>query len=88
MLADSLIEAQRLWILRGELNKLLSQVFLLRFHGKRAQAVDKDGKLVEDFRFAKGERWLHMLNAPSPAATACLAIGEYIASQARDPLIS
>ena len=51
--------------------------------GVRAQAVDKDGKLVEDFRFAKGERWLHVLNAPSPAATACLAIGEYIASQVR-----
>ena len=49
--------------------------------GVRAQAVDKDGKLVEDFRFVKGERWLHVLNAPSPAATASLAIGEYITNQ-------
>jgi len=52
--------------------------------GVRAQAVGKDGKLVDDFVFAKGERWLHILNAPSPAATACLAIGELIASEARD----
>jgi L-2-hydroxyglutarate oxidase LhgO len=47
--------------------------------GVRAQAVDRDGKLVEDFRFAKEERWLHVLNAPSPGATASLAIGEYVA---------
>jgi L-2-hydroxyglutarate oxidase len=52
--------------------------------GVRAQAVDKDGKLVEDFRFARGERWLHVLNAPSPAATASLAIGDYVAKQAAE----
>ncbi len=52
--------------------------------GVRAQAVDKDGKLVEDFRFARGERWLHVLNAPSPAATASLAIGDYVAAQAAE----
>lgn len=50
--------------------------------GVRAQAVDKDGKLVEDFRFARGDGWLHVLNAPSPAATASLAIGDYVAEQA------
>lgn len=54
--------------------------------GVRAQAVDKEGKLVEDFRFARGERWLHVLNAPSPAATASLAIGDYIAKQAAEVL--
>lgn len=52
--------------------------------GVRAQAVDKDGKLVEDFRFGRGERWLHVLNAPSPAATASLAIGDYVAKQAAE----
>ncbi len=52
--------------------------------GVRAQAVDKDGKLVEDFRFARGEHWLHVLNAPSPAATASLAIGDYVAQQAAE----
>jgi L-2-hydroxyglutarate oxidase len=45
----------------------------------RAQAVEPDGTLVDDFRLARGERTLHLLNAPSPAATAALAIGEAVA---------
>jgi L-2-hydroxyglutarate oxidase len=49
--------------------------------GVRAQAVDVNGKLVDDFRFGRSEGWLHVLNAPSPAATASLAIGETIATQ-------
>jgi L-2-hydroxyglutarate oxidase len=49
--------------------------------GIRAQALDRDGKLVDDFRFLFGEREVHVLNAPSPAATASLAIGEEIAAQ-------
>lgn len=52
--------------------------------GVRAQAVDKDGKLVEDFRFAHGDGWLHVLNAPSPGATASLAIGQHVAAQAAE----
>lgn len=52
--------------------------------GVRAQAVDADGKLVEDFRFVRGDGWLHVLNAPSPAATASLAIGNYVAKQAAE----
>jgi L-2-hydroxyglutarate oxidase len=52
--------------------------------GIRAQAVDKDGKLVDDFRFGRGDGWLHVLNAPSPAATACLAIGDHVAAQAAE----
>ena len=47
----------------------------------RAQAVDKYGNLVDDFLFVEGESSLHVLNAPSPAATACLAIGEHIANK-------
>jgi L-2-hydroxyglutarate oxidase len=49
--------------------------------GIRAQAVDRKGKLLDDFQFLLTERWLHVLNAPSPAATACFAIGEHIAKQ-------
>jgi L-2-hydroxyglutarate oxidase len=49
--------------------------------GVRAQAVDVNGKLVDDFRFSQSKKWFHVLNAPSPAATACLAIGERIAQQ-------
>lgn len=46
--------------------------------GVRAQAISKDGALVQDFRLVKRERAMHVLNAPSPAATASLAIGQYI----------
>ncbi|MGD0529084.1 MAG: L-2-hydroxyglutarate oxidase [Polyangiaceae bacterium] len=50
--------------------------------GVRAQAVRRDGALVDDFALAEGERMVHVLNAPSPAATASLAIGEEIARRA------
>lgn len=49
--------------------------------GIRAQAMTPDGKLVEDFAFLARRRAVHVLNAPSPAATACLAIGEEVAAQ-------
>jgi L-2-hydroxyglutarate oxidase LhgO len=49
--------------------------------GVRAQAMTTDGKLVEDFRFDESEGILHVVNAPSPAATASMAIGETIASR-------
>ena len=47
--------------------------------GVRAQAMTSDGKLVEDFHFEEQEGILHVVNAPSPAATAALAIGERLA---------
>ena len=50
----------------------------------RAQAVEPSGKLVDDFRIAAGERMIHVLNAPSPAATASLSIGERIAAMAAE----
>jgi (S)-2-hydroxyglutarate dehydrogenase len=50
--------------------------------GVRAQAVARSGALVDDFSIAEAERMVHVLNAPSPAATASLAIGEEIASRA------
>jgi L-2-hydroxyglutarate oxidase len=46
--------------------------------GVRAQAVGADGALVDDFRFAGRGRFLHVLNVPSPAATASLPIGREI----------
>ena len=51
--------------------------------GVRAQALDPEGSLVEDFRIEERPGEIHVLNAPSPAATASLAIGEYIGSRAR-----
>jgi L-2-hydroxyglutarate oxidase len=50
--------------------------------GVRAQAVARSGALVDDFSIAEGDRMVHVLNAPSPAATASLAIGEEIAARA------
>lgn len=49
--------------------------------GVRAQAVLPSGALADDFVVARVGRSLHVLNAPSPAATASLAIGEYLADQ-------
>ena len=46
--------------------------------GIRAQALDKKGDLLDDFRIELTDRAIHVLNAPSPAATASLAIGETI----------
>jgi L-2-hydroxyglutarate oxidase len=54
--------------------------------GVRAQAVDAEGKLVDDFRIATAPRMVHVLNAPSPAATASIAIGRHISQLAVDAL--
>jgi L-2-hydroxyglutarate oxidase len=51
--------------------------------GVRAQAMTADGSLVEDFSFVEGPGILHVVNAPSPAATASLAIGAEITRQLR-----
>jgi L-2-hydroxyglutarate oxidase len=50
--------------------------------GVRAQAVTPDGRLLDDFCIETAERMLHVLNAPSPAATASLSIGETVATRA------
>ncbi len=47
--------------------------------GVRAQAMSPDGSLLDDFSFVEGPREIHVINAPSPGATASLAIGEEIA---------
>lgn len=47
--------------------------------GVRAQALDFNGELVYDFKIEVIKNHYHLLNAPSPAATSCLAIGDYIA---------
>jgi 2-hydroxyglutarate dehydrogenase len=53
------------------------------FAGVRAQALSRDGKLLDDFVFSQTERALHVRNAPSPAATSSLAIGSYVADEAQ-----
>ena len=53
--------------------------------GIRAQAVMRDGSLVHDFLFAQTPRMLHVCNAPSPAATSAIPIGEMIADRMFTP---
>ncbi len=50
--------------------------------GVRAQAVTRDGALLDDFSFVEGPNVLHVRNAPSPGATASLAIGRHLAEKA------
>ncbi|MDD3722150.1 MAG: L-2-hydroxyglutarate oxidase [Lutibacter sp.] len=46
--------------------------------GVRAQAIDFDGNMIDDFKIMKHKGNIHVLNAPSPAATSCLAIADEI----------
>ena len=50
--------------------------------GVRAQALNPDGSMEDDFRIVEAENMIHVLNAPSPAATASISIGETIAAMA------
>jgi L-2-hydroxyglutarate oxidase LhgO len=60
----------------------------LRFgpSGVRAQAIDPDGTLVDDFRLGGSRRIVHVRNAPSPAATAALAIARVLADESQGRL--
>ncbi|MNJ25736.1 L-2-hydroxyglutarate oxidase LhgO [compost metagenome] len=53
--------------------------------GIRAQAVMRDGTLVHDFLFAETPRMVHVCNAPSPAATSAIPIGQMIADKILKP---
>jgi (S)-2-hydroxyglutarate dehydrogenase len=55
--------------------------------GIRAQAMTPAGGLIDDFLIAGAPRMMHVLNAPSPAATASLAIGEELADRALRDLL-
>lgn len=54
--------------------------------GVRAQAVLRDGTLADDFLIRRGARTVHVLNAPSPAATAALPIGREVAARVLEVL--
>lgn len=68
------------------LQRLLPELTMADVHpagaGVRAQALSPDGLLVDDFRIIEAKRMLHVLNAPSPAATASISIGQAIATMA------
>ena len=50
--------------------------------GVRALALRPDGAMIDDFLIVRGERSVHVLNAPSPAATAALSIGTEVSDVA------
>ena len=56
--------------------------------GIRAQALARDGSLIDDFVFSQTGRVLHVRNAPSPAATASLAIAREIADQVEKAVLT
>ncbi len=70
-----------------ELQKLVPEIDksdLLRAEsGVRAQAILPDGRLLDDFAILANDRMIHVLNAPSPAATSSLSIAEYIVDLAK-----
>ncbi len=68
------------------LPELRSQDLVPGGSGVRAQALRRDGTLVDDFQFVPSGKMLHVLNVPSPAATASLVIGRTIVRTAEDNL--
>jgi 2-hydroxyglutarate dehydrogenase len=70
--------------LRRYVPKLRDEDVLPGPSGVRAQAMNSDGTLVDDFVFEGSGRVMHVRNAPSPAATASLAIAAHIATRASE----
>jgi L-2-hydroxyglutarate oxidase len=78
----SLSKAEFVRALRRLVPDLQSDDIVRGGAGVRAQAVSAEGSLEDDFRIVQSERAIHVLNAPSPAATASLAIGRHVADLA------
>ncbi|MEO8229255.1 MAG: L-2-hydroxyglutarate oxidase [Chloroflexota bacterium] len=90
-LRTGLAEMRRDWSKGAFLNELRRYVPELRSEqivfgpsGVRAQALDRDGRLVDDFSLGGSRRVIHVRNAPSPAATASLAIGRVLVETATE----
>ena len=80
--------SRRRWLkeIRSWLPEARMRDFLPAPAGVRAQAVGPHGELIDDFVLVHGERSTHVLNAPSPAATSSLRIGEALAAAVRERL--
>lgn len=78
---DSLLKERYLRELQRYCPSLVTDDLLPHPAGVRAQAVDNQGRLIHDFHFIHSARSLHVGNAPSPAATAALPIGEHVATR-------
>ncbi|MXZ91943.1 MAG: L-2-hydroxyglutarate oxidase [Chloroflexi bacterium] len=72
----------------GDLQKLIPEIQASDLEpggsGVRAQAVASSGAILDDFHILRGQKALHVLNAPSPGATSSLAIGEYLSDMAME----
>lgn len=79
--ARSLSRTRFLASLRELVPELADDSLLPTHAGVRAQAMRRDGSLVDDFYFERAPRQIHVLNAPSPAATAGLEIGRTVANE-------
>ncbi|MFM7064641.1 MAG: L-2-hydroxyglutarate oxidase, partial [Actinomycetes bacterium] len=78
-----LVRSRSAGLVARELRRLVPEVqardLVPAGSGIRAQALRPEGTLVDDFEFAVSPRAVHVVNAPSPAATAALAIGREVA---------
>ena len=83
--AEELVRSRSSRLLLRDVRRLLPEVgpddLVASSSGIRAQAVDRAGRLLDDFAFADSPGAVHVLNAPSPAATASLAIAEVVAER-------
>jgi L-2-hydroxyglutarate oxidase len=77
-----LVKSEALREMRRYLPELSASDVVRGPSGVRAQVMTTSGELVDDFLFAEGPRSLHIINAPSPAATSSLAIGRLVAERA------
>ena len=80
---ELLLRARRRFL--AQARRLIPELELSDLHrgrcGIRAQAIDRAGRTIDDFHILESGPMLHVLNAPSPAATAALAIGDEIAAR-------
>lgn len=90
--ATELIRSRSARLLLRDVQRLVPEVvgsdLVVAPSGIRAQALSSDGTLLDDFAFATSHRAVHVLNAPSPAATASLAIGEVVAGRLADLMVA
>ncbi|WP_026533293.1 L-2-hydroxyglutarate oxidase [Arthrobacter sp. H41] len=82
--ARSLSQKKFLASLRELVPELADDSLVPTHAGVRAQAMRRNGDLVDDFYFERAPRQIHVLNAPSPAATAALEIGRRIADELKE----
>lgn len=79
---NELLSSMSMFIYIKKINKLVPKINSSMLEkgssGVRAQAMDEKGNLIMDFRILKEKNQIHVLNAPSPGATSCFSIADYV----------